>query len=294
MDWREIPSLPALRAFEAAARHKSYSSAAAELNVTQPAIAQHVRALEAEFSQALMLREGRGMVPTGAGAALAAELSIAFGQIGRAVRDIRETTAERPLSITTTFTLAETFLMPRLPRFWAQYPEIALSVSPSVEIVDFARDGFDIGLRFGQGEWPGLDAKLLFEGEIVVVTTPELGRRRQTSDIQDLTDMTWLFDASYREADDWIASMGIDRKDIVSRDLPTITFLLSALRAGGGVTPIEKAIVLDDLREGRLVTIFDGGKDSRGYWLVSPKGRKHRDHATFQKWLLAEAAQSRG
>ena len=117
MNWRDLPSLAALRAFEVAARTGSYSAAAQELNVTHAAIAQHVRAVEAHLDTVLMVRDGRAMAPTEVGATLAAELSAGFRQIVEAVEAINADIEARPISVSVTPSFADNWLMPRLTRF---------------------------------------------------------------------------------------------------------------------------------------------------------------------------------
>ena len=129
MNWRNIPSLAALRAFEVAARTGSYSAAAQELNVTHAAVAQHVRTVEAHLDKALMIRNGRGMAPTEIGAALAATLSAGFGQIIEGVKQATDDIEARPLAVSVTPSFAENWLMPRLTRFWAAHPGFSLSVT---------------------------------------------------------------------------------------------------------------------------------------------------------------------
>ena len=130
MDWRDIPSLPALRAFEAAARAGSFSAAARELNVTHAAIAQHVRAIESQLGTSLLIRSGKKMALTEAGTRLAQELSSGFGQIIAGVREAAFDAAGSPLKVTVTPSFADNWLMPRLCSFWERHPEITLSITP--------------------------------------------------------------------------------------------------------------------------------------------------------------------
>ena len=172
MNWRDVPSLAALRAFNAAARAGSFSQAARELNVTHAAIAQHVRAVEAELGMSLLVRQGRGVVLTEAGARLADSLADGFGQIIAGVKAVRADVDSRPLSITATHNFVESLLMPRISQFWAKHPEIALSIVPSNKLVDLRRDGFDLGIRYGDGQWPGLETTHLLAADYTVVAAP--------------------------------------------------------------------------------------------------------------------------
>lgn len=289
MEWRDIPSLPALRAFEAAARNRNLTHAATELNVTQAAVAQHVRALEKDFGLALLTRAGRGMDPTPAGAQLAAALADGFGTIAGAVHDLRRATLDRPLAITSTYTFTETWLMPRLPAFWAAHPDVPLSINASTRLVDLRRDGFDLAIRCGSGQWPGLRAELIAPTDHVVVATPGLVPDHRIDSLVDLADQIWLFDAIHAEAENWLAAQGLPMDRIARKELPAMSLILPALRAGGGVAAIGRAIVHDDLRSGRLVKLFEGDGTGPGYYLVSAPGVAHPGARIFRRWLLKQA-----
>jgi LysR family glycine cleavage system transcriptional activator len=165
MDWRDIPSLSALRAFEAAARLGSYSEAARSLNVTHAAIAQHVRSLEAHFGQPLMQREGRAMAVTEAGRRLHRDVAAGFGEIATGVRALIRERADAPISLTTTQSFAENWLMPRMAQFWATHPGVTVSVSVDNRVIDLRRSEHHLGIRFGAGDWPGLTAEKLTAGK---------------------------------------------------------------------------------------------------------------------------------
>ena len=292
MDWRSIPSLPALRAFEAAARTGSFTRAAAELNVTHAAIAQHVRKLEDHFGQALLERSGRGMAATDAGTQLARALTEGFGTIAQGVAELTRSDGTRPLSVTTTYTLTETWLMPRLPQFWAAHPGIQLAITPSTETVDLRRAGFDFGIRFGLGHWPGLTAELLLNADNVIVAAPSVIGDRRPGNLADFADLTWLSDEVYPEALRWLAAEGVDPGSLTWQHLPLGSFIVSALRAGGGIAVMPRAIVADDLHHGRLTLVYEtaGSGTGPGYYLVSHDGPRHPGAATFRRWLLDQAS----
>lgn len=189
MDWRNIPSLSALRAFEAAARLRSFTKAADELNVTHAAIAQHVRALEAEFAEPLIQRQGRGVAATLHGQRLADQLTEGFMVISDGVADLRNVSENRPLNLTVTPAFASNWLMPRIGDFWNAHPEIQLNINPHMRLVDLRAEGFDIAIRYGEGVWPGLDAKLLTDGDFWVVATPGLLAGRTAECLADVVDL---------------------------------------------------------------------------------------------------------
>ncbi|MEO1239955.1 MAG: LysR family transcriptional regulator, partial [Pseudomonadota bacterium] len=147
MDWRLIPPLSSLRAYEATLRTGSFSAAGRELNVTHAAISQHVRALEKRLGTALVVKDGLRLVPTATGEKLGEALTEGFSRIASGVIDIVDAEKARPLRVSLTPSFAETWLMPRLGGFWAAHPDIQLEIAPSTKSVDLLRDGFDMAIR---------------------------------------------------------------------------------------------------------------------------------------------------
>ena len=289
MNWRDLPSLAALRAFEVAARTGSYSSAAKELNVTHAAIAQHVRTVEAHLDKVLMFRDGRGMTPTETGAALAATLSAGFAQIFDGVNTATQDNETRPLNISVTPSFAENWLMPRLTRFWAEYPGFSLSVSPSAELVDLRRDGFDMAIRYGRGDWPGVERTHLVAADFSVVAAPSILKGRQVNALSDLYDLPWLFETTHREAKQWVLDSGLDMACCQANEVATGSMLLSALRAGGGVAVVSGALVEDDLQTGRLKAVLRHQREGVGYYIVQSPGIVPERVKTLKSWLLKSA-----
>lgn len=293
MDWRDIPSLSALRAFEAAARHGSYSEASRELNVTHAAVAQHVRALETHFGQTLLRRSGRGMVPTEAGARLAADLSAGFGEIAAGVRALMQGRADRPVSLTTTPSFAETWLMPRLAKFWAAHPEVPLSISTEARVADLRRDGFDLAIRYGRGDWPGCEVEPLTDANIVAVAAPSLAAMlpdpapppEAEGALLRLSHLRWLFDPQDAEFFVWLRAGGLDPEALDSSRFDSNPVVLAACRAGAGVSVQPRAVVEGDLAEGRLVVLAEQSDSPLAYHLLTLPGPLPGRVATFVKWL---------
>lgn len=289
MNWRDVPSLAALRAFEAAARAGSFTAAAQELNVTHAAIAQHVRAVEASLGASLLVREGRGVALTDAGARLAATLTDGFGQIIAGVRAIRDDAEARPLAISVTPTFAENWLMPRFSDFWAKHPGFDLSITPSIDVVNLRRDGFDMAVRYGDGDWPGVEATHLISADYTVVVSPRLLAGRKVTQFSDLYDLPWLFETIHREPRLWAEASGLDPDRCQIRELATLTMLLSVVRAGAGVTVVASALVSDDLKAGRLVALMQETRDRTGYYIVHAPGVLPDRVKTLKNWLLQAA-----
>jgi LysR family glycine cleavage system transcriptional activator len=296
MDWRDIPSLSALRAFEAAARLGSYSEAARSLNVTHAAIAQHVRSLEAHFGQPLMQREGRAMAVTEAGRRLHRDVAAGFGEIATGVRALMRERADAPISLTTTQSFAENWLMPRMAQFWATHPGVTVSVSVDNRVIDLRRSEHHLGIRFGAGDWPGLTAEKLTSGQSVIVATPEVAARLpkglsiETEDGRAaMSAMPWVTDTLYAEFLPWLAAQGFDPEALNRTDLKSNTLVLAACRAGAGLSVQTTAVVERDLAEGRLVALSDRCDQSLGYWIVRAPGPEPAALKAFLKWLRSVA-----
>ena len=149
VNWRNFPSLTALRAFEAAARLQSFSRAARELNVTHAAVAQQVRGLEADLGRELIFRQGRGLALTSEGARLATALAEGFRGIAQVVDELKAAVPGTPVTLTLTPVFAAQWLMPGLKRFWAAHPDAPISLRPEKRLADLPREAVDLGIRFG-------------------------------------------------------------------------------------------------------------------------------------------------
>ena len=289
MDWHDIPSLSALRAFEATARLSSFSAAARELNVTHAAIAQHVRGLETEFGCELVFRQGAGMALTDAGRTLALSLGEGFTTIASGVRDIRAARQNQPLTIGMTPTFAENWLMPRIGAFWTEHPDIELALQPSYAVVDMRRDGLDLAIRYGHGVWAGLETELLVNANYVVVGAPELASKGAGSSMKDLCALPWVFETQRMEQRVWAEEVGLDLSCTSHTNLPTNALVLSAARAGAGLSIQGRALVEGDLARGSLVCLHEAPLSTLGYYLVTRPVARSEALKTFVRWLKLEA-----
>jgi len=283
-----MPSLPALRGFEAAVRAGSFSAAARELNVTHAAVAQHVRSLETHLGQSLMIREGRQMVPTEAGAQLADALHEGFAQIIGGVEDLTSAAQDRPIAVTCTPNFAENWLMPRLTSFWAAYPGITMSITPSNDVVDLRRDGFDIALRYGGGAWPGLDADFLVRGDYVVVAHKDLLAGRRPTCITEMIDIPWIFCPNLPVYRRWATQNGLDTNQITEHALSTMSMISAAVRSGVGASVMIKAMVAPDIASGDLVVIEQAQRPGLGYYVCTRQGVLTPNVKALRKWLISQ------
>lgn len=285
MDWRNIPSLAALRAFEAAARLKSFSAAARELNVTHAAIAQHVRGLEARFSQSLMERQGQLMEPTEAGRRLADTLSEGFGTIEEGINDLILDTTTRPLTISATPSFAENWLMPRLGAFWVDRPGLDISIVPTTKVLDLKRDQIDLAIRYGEGNWPGYQSERLTQSTYVIACSPEFAEKIEFGGPSDLSQHNWLIEQGHPEQRLWAETHGINLSQSRTTTFATNTLVLSATRQGYGLSIQAYALVESDLKNGTLVSLFQEDSGELGYYIVTRANHIHPSLAPFINWL---------
>lgn len=285
MDWRDIPSLSALRAFEAAARTASLSAAARELNVTHAAIAAHVRTLEARFDGKLLIRDGQRMATTPGGAALAETLSDAFSRIARSVEALDDERRARPLRVTLTPSFAAHWLMPRMAGFWTENPQVDIELLPSTRSFDMEREGIDLAIRYGQGEWPGLLSEPFLVKQLVAVARPGLVPPG------GLADATFLLDRlSHDEARLWLQARDIDLDAVRLRQFDSIELCREAALAGLGLALLPRIFLGEAVTAGRLVVHDEGDVGQFGYHLVQRAGPAPPALHQFRDWLLAEAA----
>jgi LysR family glycine cleavage system transcriptional activator len=293
------PSLKALRAFEAAARHLSVTRAADELAVTQPAVTQQIKALEAFLGVRLVYREGQGLALTSAGRAYADRLHGAFAEIGAATAELLHQEKDGgAVTVSLLPTLAQRWLIPRLGSFQAAHPDIEVRFSATARVVDLRREEVDLAIRFGEGVWPGCDSQFLMANDMFPVLSPQLQEAQPIGRPEDLAEHIWLrVDAEPRSGDwpAWLAAAGaegLEPKGWVAFE--TSSQALAAATAGLGVAIGHRPFVMDDLSSGRLVMPLEAAVSSpQAYYVVTPSGIETPPRvAAFRDWLLAEAQYS--
>jgi LysR family transcriptional regulator, glycine cleavage system transcriptional activator len=289
---RKLPPLNALRAFEAAARHLSFTRAANELHVTQAAISHQVKGLEEWFGAPLFKRLNRNLKLTEQGAALLPELQKAFDHIAEATASLRHPGAEA-LTITTMPSFGAKWLLPRLARFEDRHPGIDVRLSTTTVLVDFRQQDCDLAIRFGKGRWPGLRAEFLMQDSYATVCSPSL----EIASPADLARVTLLHDDVWDISDvgwaDWLRAAGIDGVNVNRGPrFSDSSLLLQSAMDGRGVALTRSSLVLDDVRAGRLVQPFDLRLPTEeAYYLVAPAKHFARPKvAAFREWLLEEVA----
>ena len=280
--------LNALRAFECAARHLSFTLAAAELNVTQAAVSQQVRGLEARLGVALFRRLPRGLALTDEGLALLPVLVDAFGRIESVIQQFDNGHFFEVLSVGVVGTFAVGWLMPRLRLFRDSCPFIDLRLMTHNNVVDLAAEGLDFAIRFGDGNWPGLQAEALMDAPLCVLCAPAVAARVRRP--QDLAHETLL--RSYRAEDwpGWFAAAGVDCPAIRGPVFDSSRLMVEAAVQGAGVALAPSSMFERELQEGRLVRPLGTSVATGSYWLTRLRSRPVSPAmALFRDWLFAQA-----
>ena len=289
VDWRLFPPLSALRAFLAVAELGGFSQAARALNVTHAAVAQQVRALERFLDAPLVARDGRGMALTVEGQHLAQALADGFGTIASGVAALRAGLSERPVRITLTASFAAQWLMPRLKDFWDRHPDIALSLHPDPRVLDLGRDGMDVGIRYGNGDWPGVVSQFLAPARMAVAAAPEFLNGRSLLSTAEMQNMEWILARDWPEQENYLKSLGLSPESLSRTDFVNEELSLAAARQGLGLIVESLALMEDDLQEGRLTLLHDSKDRLPAYFIVTQPGPQRAATRAFLKWL-AQAA----
>ena len=287
IDWRSIPSLTALRAFMATAELRNFSQAARVLNVTHAAVAQQVRALEEALGRPLVQREGRGVSLTADGEQLAAALGEGFGAIQRGLEALRAGEADRPVRITLTAVFAAQWLMPRLKDFWQHHPEIGLSLHPDSKVVDLHRERMDLGIRYGNGDWPGVETEYLTSARLVIAGAPSLIGDRNPS-VAEMAEMDWVLSRNWAEQDAYLRQLGLDPERLERTDISSEEIALAAARQGLGLVVESVALIESDVAEGRLRIVHESREKLPAYFVVTLPGPKRAAARAFLKWLKSQ------
>ena len=287
-DWRSLPSLTALRAFAATAELRNFSQAARALNVTHAAVAQQVRALEEQLGRPLVQREGRGVSLTADGEQLAEALGEGFGAIQRGLEALRAGEADRPVRVTLTASFAAQWLMPRLKDFWRQHPDIGLSLHPDSKVVDLHRERMDLAIRYGNGDWPGVEATYLTSARLVVAgATSLIGDRELT--VQDMAGMDWVLAQAWSEQDAYLRQLGLDPGTLSRTDIASEELALAAARQGLGLVVESVALIESDVADGRMRIVHESREKLPAYFIVTLPGPKRAAARAFLKWLKSQS-----
>ena len=302
MGMRSIAHLNALRAFEASARHQSFSLAAQELNVTPAAVGQLVRTLEDWLGSPLFVRSTSGrarLVTTEVAEQALPDIRAGLERLAVGLERLRSGSAGGVLTVTVSPAFAAKWLLPRIERFQAAWPETDLRLDTSLKPVDFVAQRIDVGVRYGRGQWPGLAAEKLMDEEVYPVCAPALLATATLQAPGDLRGQVLIHDQSvdtstgFASWQAWLRHAGVqgvptDRGLRINNSAA----VLQAAVDGQGVALTRSVMAHDDLAAGRLVRLFPQVRleSALAYYVVyRPECIAQPKVAAFRDWLLREA-----
>jgi LysR family transcriptional regulator, glycine cleavage system transcriptional activator len=291
---RRLPALNALKAFEAAARHESFTRAAEELCVTQGAVSHQVKALEAELGIKLFNRERQRLIITEAGRDYLTVLRDAFDRIAVGTERLVQRQTSGVLTVSTSPDFAAKWLVNRLGRFAEAHPGIDLRISATLHHIDFAREDVDLAVRHGDGSWAGLDVARLSTEQLFAVCSPKLLRGRQRiSKPADVLKFPLLHLDDRKDWARWLEAAGVANAELAHGPvLNRASMIIDAAVDGQGIALARTTLAAWDLINGRLVRpLAETLRLSKTYWIVCPKATAALPKIKiFREWLLAEAA----
>ncbi len=282
-----------MRAFEAAARHLSFTRAASELHVTQAAVSHQIKALEEHLGVPLFQRLNRALTLTSAGQALSPAVGEALDIMASAVDRLHRQDESGALTVTTMDSFAAKWLVPRLGRFRRSNPEIDVHISTSDESVDFSRVNVDMAIRYGAGDWKGMNVERLMTEEVFPVCAPSLLESGPPlTKTSDLRSHTLLHDDMRTDWRMWLMALG--ESDIDYTKGPSYqhsNLVIQAAEQGDGVALARSVLAQDALAAGRLVRPFNFALPIEyAYYIVCPHAHLQRPKAkAFRSWLIEEA-----
>ncbi|MDR5853433.1 transcriptional regulator GcvA [Caballeronia sp. LZ062] len=296
MDLRQLPALNALRAFEAAARHESFSRAADELFVTHGAVSHQIRALEAELGVALFARDGKRVRLTDRGRQYAADVRAALVALAESTRRIRSGDRDRRLVVSMLSSFSARWLTSRVGGFIEKHPEFDLELLSTNALTDFSRDDVDVAIRFGYGKYSGVHAEPLLDEVFFPACSPRFNGGALPRAPADLANMPLL-----RSGDElwrpWFDAAGLPdmpepKRGVLFEDSSN---LLQAAIDGQGIALVRRSLAMREIIDGRLVRLFnvDGPSPWTYYFVCPPELLATKRVQAFREWIFSEAEKFR-
>ena len=290
---RTIPSRSALIAFEAAARHQSFTSAAAELALTESAISRQITALEGQLGLKLFNRIKKRVVLTKAGLLYSKQVRKSVEQMERDMLNIMSHGGTREiLELAVLPTFCSQWLVPRMGSFYQQYPGVTINMSARSVIFLFKETPFDAAIHFGQPNWPGTVADFLFSEDVVAVCKPELLKSGYLSNVEDVLNYAMLHLTSRLDAwRHWFDGVGISGANAMQgARYEHFSILISAACAGLGIALIPRYLITQELERNELTIAHNFPfENNAAYYLVYPAENLSSNLLNhFREWLLEE------
>lgn len=294
MNYRNLtPSMSVLLAFEAAARHESYTRAATELSLTQSAVTRQVQALEQQLGVTLFRREGRAVKLTEVGRLYQREIAEALGRVRSAtLHAMAHQSGAGSLRLATLPTFGSKWLLPRLHGFYRHHPDVLVHINSRIEPVDFATSGIDAAIVVATGELPGLICHRLHAEELMVILSPTLAATRAQWSPADISQQVLLSVANNANAwGEWFTHHGLPHQTMrLGPSFELTSHLVQAVRADIGIGLVPRILITDELASGELTCPTLPYASARGYYLVyPPRNQALPALDAFRHWLLDTA-----
>ena len=290
----KLPPLKTLPAFAATAKHLSFSKAAAELHVTHSAISQSIKLLEEFLGQPLFNREGGQVSLTEAGKAYSVAITNALNNIQSATDQQRGASASKVLTVNILTTLALRWLIPRLPSFQNQHPEIDCRLSTLTEEIDFSKDQVDVAISYGHADdWPSRYSQKLFDDKLVLVGSPKIIQSEQSVEqlLKNFKAIYVTLDVRKYDWPQWCQALNVKQPSKRNRIyFQTSSQALQAVVSGLGIAVTHQPFISDDLQSGQLIKLAAAEVSlTKSYYFTCPKNRAGETKINcFKEWLTAE------
>ncbi|MCW5296670.1 transcriptional regulator GcvA [Herbaspirillum lusitanum] len=295
---RDLPPTATLRAFEAATRHATFTSASEELHVTQSAVSHQLKHLEELWGLQLFQR-GKSLALTPAGAALAPIVREFFMNLEATLTDLREQKGRVRLKVSTTYSFALKWLLPRLPGLSRLHPEILVTLETTDKAIHFSSTEPDVAIRFGNGNYPGLHSEFMFREQIFPVASPDLlarlGTPRKPAELLRYPLLTRAGADLVPKWALWFQQVGVSMSALKeSVRFADTNMTIEAALLGQGIALARSGHVEAEISDGSLVRLFKAPFPSPvAYYFVCPKGTESQPHVvSFRDWLLAESSEA--
>jgi LysR family transcriptional regulator, glycine cleavage system transcriptional activator len=292
-----LPPANSLVTFEAAARHLNFTRAAAELTVTQAAVSRQVQLLEDNLGVALFERRPRGLALTPAGQRLHAAVTMGLGHIATTAADLRRVRRTGELTVSTSVTFANYWLMSRVAKFRAAHPDVQLRLVASAPVRDLTASGIDLAVRYGHGRWAGAESVHLLDNHVFPVCAPAyMARRRPLQSVTDLLEETLLhlveYDRNWVSWEAWLEAMGVTAPPRgPSLEFDNYLVLTQAVLDGQGIALGGGRLAEDFLARGVLIRPIEATlRSEQSFYLLIPSDQPLTPQArAFRDWILVEA-----
>lgn len=291
-----LPSLNALAAFEAAARHLSLTRAATELNVTPGAVSKQVKMLEEEIGRPLFIRLHRALELTAEGEIVARALRETFERVSTTLQQVSSNHAMRSVSVGSTMAFAQLWLMPRLGDFWNAHQDIVIDHMISDRTQDLHRPDVDLRIRYGDGTWPDEESARLFGDRIVAVASPGFQARHKIKSVKDMSGLPLLsvegVDWTWSTWSDFLRETGAPHRRLSVRRFNSYVIALQAAQDGQGLALGWMSLVKPLIARKALVQVTSAEIVAPQSFYVTWNSKRplSRDAEILKAWLLAQSA----